>query len=42
MDPSLLVAVVIIILSRRKPITAHSFQVPEPSAPGADTEHIAA
>jgi len=38
----IVIGVGIYLLSRRKPITAHSFHVPEPSAPGADTEHIAA
>ncbi|WP_179956803.1 inorganic phosphate transporter [Amycolatopsis anabasis] len=30
------------LLSRRKPVTAHSFHVPEPSAPGTEPERLAA
>ncbi|WP_328606674.1 inorganic phosphate transporter [Amycolatopsis sp. NBC_00345] len=32
----------IYLLSRRKPVTAHSFQVPEPSAPGSEPDRLAA
>ncbi|MDT8915821.1 inorganic phosphate transporter [Amycolatopsis sp. PS_44_ISF1] len=32
----------IYLLSRRKPVTAHSFTVPEPSAPGPEPERLAA
>ncbi|WP_329071993.1 inorganic phosphate transporter [Amycolatopsis sp. NBC_01480] len=32
----------IYLLSRRKPVTAHSFTVPEPSAPGTEPDRLAA
>jgi PiT family inorganic phosphate transporter len=32
----------IYLLSRRKPVTAHSFTVPEPSAPGPEADRLAA
>jgi PiT family inorganic phosphate transporter len=38
----ILIGAGIYLRSRRKPVTAHSFHVPEPSAPGAENEHIAA
>jgi PiT family inorganic phosphate transporter len=38
----IVLGITIYVLSRRRPVTAHSFHVPEPSAPGSESEQLAA